>query len=160
MRNYRDFNYTDENYLIFRTIEKYNRTDSGKSWRSKPFEITKKVVSAEHYTNYITSIPFFNNFGDGAYCRAQWSYNVNGYLPTTITTVSPGKTEKHIAKFFFISKSDLLKNAGWRETEIVNNAIKFEIEQLHDTTIITLYTKSDGVTACGQYDVKRKIWRG
>lgn len=104
MSDYRKFNYTNDSYLISCTIEKYERTRSGKCWKSKPFGVDTQIVSPEYYTNYIKSIPFFDNFGNGAYCRAEHTYNKNGYLPTKVISVSPGQTEKHVAKFVFIEK--------------------------------------------------------
>lgn len=159
--NYKDFSFTNENYLILRSIEHYTRTDSGKSWKSKPDEVENKIVTPEHYTNYITSIPFFNNWGDGASCRAAYTYNAPGYLPTTITTISPFKTEKQIATFVFIKKSDLLKNAGYRETEIVKNAKSFSREWVTGRGYIyTFYTNDNGVTNSGLYEENTKLWRG
>lgn len=160
MGNYRNFEYTNENYLIFRTIETYSRTLSGKSWKSKPDEIENEIVKPEYYTNYITSIPFFNNWGDGAYCRAAWSYNAPGYLPTTVTTVSPYRETKKIAKFWFFNKETLLLNAGWREKEIVEKAKRFSMEYVNGVKMIHFYTKDSGVTASGLFDTGRNIWRG
>ncbi|MBS1412887.1 MAG: hypothetical protein HPZ00_06220 [Christensenellaceae bacterium] len=101
MTNYRNFTFKDERYLIIRVSQTFSRTASGKSWRSKPDEIQTEAVSAENYTNYINAIPFFNNWGDGAYCRAAWTYTMAGYLPTTVTTVSPYRETKIITYFRF-----------------------------------------------------------
>lgn len=159
--NYYNFKFTNESYLILRSIARYTKTDSGKSWKTKPDEVKNEIVSSENYTNYITSIPFFNNWGDGAYCRAAYTYNAPGYLPTTVTTVSPFRTEKQVACFWFIKKSDLLKNAGWRETEIVKNAKSFSHEWITNRGYIyTFYTNSDGVTSSGIYEENTKLWRG
>lgn len=158
--DYRKFSYTNENYLIFRTIETFNRTDSGKSWKSKPDTVENEIVSPEYYTNYITSIPFFNNWGDGASCRAAFSYNAPGYLPTTVTTISPYKQTKKIARFWFFSKERLLINAGWREKEIIKNAVSFSVEYVDGRKLIYFYTNADGVTAEGCFDTTTNKWRG
>lgn len=155
-KEYEKFSYTNNGYLILRTIETYSRTASGKSWKSKPDTIENEIVPPEHYTNYITAIPFFNNWGDGAYCRAAFSYNAPGYLPTTVTTVSPYQQTKKIAHFSFISKNILLINAGWREKEIVNTCKRFEREK----NLITFITDDTGVTASGIFDTKTNNWRG
>lgn len=157
--NYRNFTYTNENYLIFRTIETYSRTTSGKSWKSKPDDVESEIVPPKYYENYITAIPFFNNFGDGAYCRAAWSYNAPGYLPTTVTSVSPFKQTKKIACFWFFRKETLLLNAGWREKEIVENAKRFSVEYIDGHKLITFYTDSNGVTSSGTFDAKTNEWR-
>ena len=158
--NYKQFNYTNENYMIFKTEETYTRTASGKSWKQKPDGVEKEIVAPGHYTNYITSIPFFNNFGYGAYCRASFSYNEPGYLPTTVTSVSPGKETKKIARFWFIEKRILELNAGWREKEIIKNAKRFKVEYNNGHKLIYFYTNETGVTASGIFDTKTNSWRG
>lgn len=159
-RDYRNFEYTNENYLIFRTIETFSRTASGKSWKSKPDEIENEIIKPEHYTNYITAIPFFNNWGDGAYCRAAFTYNAPGYLPTTVTTVSPYRTTKKVACFWFFKKETLLLSAGWREREIIEKARRFAVEYVDGSKMIHFYTDETGVTASGIFDTRRNKWRG
>ena len=149
MKDYRKFEYTNENYLIFRTIETFSRTASGKSWKSRPDEVENEIVPPKHYVNYVTAIPFFNNFGDGASCRAAFSYNAPGYLPTLITTVSPFRETKKIACFWFFKKETLLLNAGYREKSIVENAKRFRVEYVDGAKMIYFYTDEDGDTASG-----------
>ena len=43
-RDYRNFEYTNENYLIFRTIETFSRTASGKSWKNKPDKVKNEII--------------------------------------------------------------------------------------------------------------------
>lgn len=159
-RDYRNFKYTNENYLIFRTIETFSRTASGKSWKSKPDSIKNEIVKPEYYTNYITAIPFFNNFEEGASCRAAFSYNAPGYLPTTVTTISPFKETKKVARFWFFKKETLLLNAGYREKEIIENARRFNIEYVDGAKMIYFYTNDTGDTASGIFDTRRNNWRG
>lgn len=158
--NYRAFSYTTKSYLIFHTLETYSRTNSGKSWKRKPDTIEHEIISPEYYTNYITSIPFFNNWGDGAYCRAAFSYNAPGYLPTTVTTVSPFQEIKTIANFWFFSIDTLTINAGWREKEIIKTARRFDVEYINGHKMITFYTDDNGVTSSGIFDTKTNHWRG
>ena len=99
--NYNNFNFTDGRVIITLTKKEYSRTASGKSWKTKPDAENVENVAAAFYTNYIKSVPFFNNFGGGAYCRAQYNYTPAGYLPTTITTVSPEQNRKIVAVFTF-----------------------------------------------------------
>ena len=140
---YDEFSYTNNGYLILRSIETYSRTASGKSWKSKPDTVENEIVPPEHYTNYITSIPFFNNWGDGAYCRAAFSYNAPGYLPTTVTSVLPFQQTKKIAHFSFISKSTMLINAGYREKDIVERAKTYTRENAAGKDLIELITAYD-----------------
>lgn len=158
--NYKEFTYTNEDYLIFRSVETYNRTDSGKGWKSKPDIVENTIIPPEHYTNYITAVPFFNNWGDGASCRAAWSYNEPGYLPTRITTVSPYRISKKVARFWFIRKSTLLKNAGYREKYIVEHAKRFEVEYAEGTRMIHFCTEETGDMSSGIFDTRRNTWRG
>ena len=98
---YEKFTFSDRDYTITKTVTKYKRTASGKSWKSKPECVKDEIIDAEHYENYIRSIPFFNNYGNGAYCRAEYEYTYAGYLPTKVTTVSPFQEIKLIAEFKF-----------------------------------------------------------
>lgn len=160
-RNYYDaFNYTDENYLIFCTIETFSRTASGKSWKRKADSTENEIVTPKRYTNYITSVPFFNNFGDGASCRAMFSYNMPGYLPTTVTTVGPFRETKKIARFWFFKKDTLLINAGCREKEIMETAKYFKFEYVDKGKLIYFYTDENADRASGIFDTRRNSWKG
>ena len=104
MANYNKFQFNSDEYIITKTVTKYKRTDSGKCWKSRPESVETEIVSAEHYENYVQSIPFFNDYGHGAYCRATHSYTAAGYLPTKIVSVSPFEEVKIVAEFRFDSK--------------------------------------------------------
>ena len=144
------------NYIVLHTKKVYTRTDSGKSWKNKPDSITRTVIDIEHYNNYVTSIPFFNRFGNGAYCRGTYEYTCAGYIPTSIVTVSPFKEIKHIDTFIFISLYDLTINAGFREKDVIENASTWNSEYVKGRgTIITLY-KKDGYGAT--YQENGRIW--
>ena len=95
---YRQFNFTNDRFIITHTRKHYERTATGKSWKATPTEEKTERVTAQHYTNYVTSIPFFNNLGT---CRAVHNYTAAGYLPVTITSISPDKNEKYIDSFSF-----------------------------------------------------------
>lgn len=145
--NYRNFKFDENNrYLIMVKIETYNRTESGKCWKNKPSEVENKVYTDENYTNYITSIPFFNNFGYMSSCRAKKSYTIAGYLPTIVTTINPDSSVKKIATFKFYNKDYIFLNAGYREKEIINNARyyqEFKSDNNHNCiTFITADNKS------------------
>lgn len=160
LHSYNNFVYDNPDYLILVKLETFNRTTSGKSWKSKPTKTEKTIYNSKNFQNYISAIPFFNNFGDGAYCRAQWSYTVAGYLPTVVTSVSPGRTTKRCATFTFVEKWHLLNRAGWRETEIVNNAKFWNMEVIDNKRYLYLFTDANGVTASGMFDFSHNKWRG
>ena len=107
MMDYKKFKFTDDRYLITCTTETYSRTASGKNWKSKPDSVKTEVVDAEFYTNYITSIPFFDCFGFGAYCKAEQGYTVAGYLPTKIISVSPFHEVKKVTRFNITDKKEV-----------------------------------------------------
>ncbi len=105
--DYRRFSFTDNGYTITQHTEKYSRTASDKSWKKKADSATDMIVTKEHYTNYITAIPFFNNFGGKASCRASWSYSYAGYLPDRVCTISPDGKTKIVATFDFRWNGDV-----------------------------------------------------
>jgi hypothetical protein len=155
---YYNFNYTNDNYLILCTISTYERTASGKSWQAKPQEVEKIVYKPRNYTNYITSIPFFNNFGDGAYCRATWGYTTPGYLPTRVISVSPYQQTKKVACFEFIPVERLTLNAGWRENFIIENARYFERFTQDSATYLKLITTEKDGKHAGVINLKNNQW--
>ena len=118
--------YSGNRYMIFVSIDTFSRTDSGKSWKVKPDATDHYIYNDERYTNYVSAIPFFNNFGGGAYCRAHNGYTVAGYLPYEVVTVSPAREIKKVARFTFIHRSDLEKKSGFRERDIIDRAITWQ----------------------------------
>ena len=99
--NYRKFNFTDNSAVITFKKSEYSRTNSGKSWKSAADQVISEVVTPEFYTNYIQAIPFFNNYGGRASCRASWNYTFAGYIPTVVNTVSYDGNKKIVAEFSF-----------------------------------------------------------
>lgn len=126
MTNFRNFKfYSGNRYLILVSIETFKKTASGKSWKARPAEVENRIYDDEHYTNYISSIPFFNNFGEGSYCRGHYGYTCAGYLPIEVNTVSPYREVKKRARFKFIHKEDVTKYAGFREVDILEHATRW-----------------------------------
>ena len=161
--NWRDFTFNDNRWLILKEKVTYYPTDSGKSFHRKPDEVKCEVVEPKHYENFITSIPFFNNWGNGAYCRGVRTYTGAGYLPTNITTVGPDHCERNVVKFRFISKWELEKNAGWREKEVMQKAKRYESERYvgkhgYSHERLTLVTEDTGVTASATFDFGQNRW--
>lgn len=152
--NYATFRFTDKSCLILRETRDYSRTLSGRSWKKRPDYTLREIISPKQYENYVTSIPFFNSWGNGAYCRAHSSYTSVGYTPTEINTCSPGRETLMRVSFQFIPLSWLTRNAGWREREIISHAKTWAIEGKR----LTLYTDDDGVTASGTIDTTSRQW--
>lgn len=156
-RDLRNFNfYSGDRFMILVEIKTYSRTDSGKSWRNKPDETERYIYNDERYTNYVSACPFFNNWGDGAYCRAHYNYTCAGYLPNYIVTVSPYRTTKKVASFVFIHKSDLERKAGFREKEIIENAKKWDFYNPEEWRYIELTAGEKSAV----FDRKDNEWRG
>ena len=152
--NYKDFEFTSDRYIILSYEERYTRTTSGKSWKSKPDSTSRSVKTAENYKNYITAIPFFNRLGS---CRAIWTYTYAGYLPTRITSTSPDGKDKIVRRFRFIPVSQILEKAGWREKNVIENAIEWEtVEAPSRGEIITFITKENSA----EYEVRTHKWVG
>lgn len=151
-----NFNFTNENYLILREIRTYTRTESGKSWKYKPDEIERDIVKPKNYSYYIQATPFFNNLG--AYCRASFTHEQAGYLPTKITSVNPDYTVKKIAVFTFIPLTRLEINAGYREKEIIKTAKHFNILYNDNVKIIELITPAADDKHSGMFNTKNYKW--
>ena len=133
---YKDFRLFG-NWVILRECATYSRTDSGKSWRRKPDAVRREVVDADFYSNFVSSIDWFNSWGDGAYCRGGREYTVAGYIPTKVVTVSPHRVTKQVDTFVFIPRGNLMIKAGWREEFAVNNAATWDIEDHAAHRLIT-----------------------
>ncbi len=154
---YQNFSFCGS-YMVLRTTETFQRTESGKNWRRAPFKVENEVFTPEKYENFVKSIPFFNDWGGCASSRAYWNNTRAGYVPTRITTVSFDGREKQIDYFQFINTWDLLKNAGWREREIIEKAYRFNLEKINGHDILYLCTHDAGVTASGAFDLDKGLW--
>ena len=86
--------------IITRTIETYHLTDSGKSWKKIPDNVNTETIDERQYRNYVDSVSFFNGFGGGT-CRAERGYTFAGYIPVRVTTISPDRRTKLVARFKF-----------------------------------------------------------
>ena len=155
--DYTKFTFGDNSFMILRETRTYSRTTSGRNWRRQADKITREVVPADHYQNYITSIPFFNNWGDGASCRANWTTSQAGYLPWRVVTVSPGADTKIEALFRFIDKSRMDDAAGAREKDIMREAIKWKINHTDHGDILGLYVNDDDESD-GDYNLRTCTW--
>lgn len=157
---YRDFKFTNNNYIILCNIATYTKTKggAGQCWKNKPDEIEYNVYKPLNYTYYISSIPFFDNFGGGASCHAKWSYTQPGYLPTTVTSISPGRDTKKIASFEFIPVERLKLNAGYRENYIIDNAKYYEMFIQDGIKYLKLITLNTDDKHAGVINLKNNKW--
>lgn len=87
------------NAEITLTESRYNRTASGKNWKNVPYETRKLTISAQFYYNCVDAMPFFRNLGGTE--RATKSYTRYGYIPVTLTSVSPDRQSKTVREFQF-----------------------------------------------------------
>lgn len=150
-----NFLFGDDRFLIL-LEEKIFKKKEGK-WE---LETEREVVTPEFYTNYITAVPFFNNFGDGASCKVKESYTPAGKIPTTIVTIAPGKETKIVTNFVFLSKREMEKLTGYREREILSNADHWKLLPEDNSQMLYLYATIDGEEKSAIYDINRKEWRG
>ena len=76
------------------TTKTYERTESGKSWKSNPTEVEVTTIDQETYDNIFSkeTQAFFRRLG--GYERASKSYTTAGYIVTRLTSISPDKTTK------------------------------------------------------------------
>ena len=82
------------------TITSYDRTESGKSWRSKPYSVEVKYIDERTYsllTDPDTARAFRRA---GSRCeRREKSYTFHGYIVTKATTINPSNDDKTIREF-------------------------------------------------------------
>ena len=159
--NYTEFTYAESSCVILRTRDTYTRKEGARSWpKTAKQDKIDEYVPASHYQNFITAIPFFNNFGGHAYCRASWEYTTDGYLPTTVTTVSPDGTVKHVDHFDFVPCSLYYakRDAGFRERDVLDNCATVEATLENGHRLLT-FTHRDGEHTA-TWDETYKRWVG
>ena len=85
--------------IYLKTEQRFERTDSGKSWRAKPYSTTTELINETNYhrTTSDETQRFFRRIGGGEH--AERSYTKAGYIVTRLTSTNPSKDEK-IARHF------------------------------------------------------------
>ena len=81
----------------FIKVEAYEKTESGKSWKSKPIRTERTEISEEEYNNIINSGSFFRGLGGTE--RITNGYTCEGYIPIRLTSISPNRETKIIRYF-------------------------------------------------------------
>lgn len=99
--NYSEFDFSGGYKCRIERVKKIYDTTPGGNFRKKPYETKTEFVDCDFYLNFVRSCDFFNGLFGGT-CRASWNYTAAGYIPTRITTINPGRTEKHVDTFTFI----------------------------------------------------------
>lgn len=159
--NYYKFTYSESNCLILRKRATYTRSAVSRAWPKVPQTMKPETyASAKNYQNFVTSIPFFNNFGGKAYCRASWSYTYDGYLPTEITTVSPDGLTKHVDRFEFVPCSLYFAKqyAGNRERDVIDHCEAVTIHRDGAHQLFTFQHRDGEHTAT--WDNSARRWVG
>lgn len=161
--NYSNFKFTDDKFLILVKLEHYTRTASGKSWKSQPDDIERRVYTPEQYTNFVTAAPWFNKFfatdfngnKTKARCTIRRGYTCAGYLPTGSTNTSPDGENQTRASIEIYNKNKMLDNAGYRERAIIENIKTWEYS--HNGGYMTYtFIARDGSAA--EYSLKLERW--
>lgn len=96
---YTSFYFLDSSFTINHKRESFRKREGAKSFPKKAEKVScDDDVGVAFFTNFVQSIPFFNNLGR---CRAEWAYTKAGYLPVKITTISPDGCTKLVDRFSF-----------------------------------------------------------
>jgi hypothetical protein len=87
------------NTKINYTLETYDRTESGKSWKSKPESTETGVYNREQYQNCTgdDTLRFFRRLGGSE--TVVRSYTSQGFIPVRITSCDPSGTIKKVRTF-------------------------------------------------------------
>jgi len=86
---------------IIMITEDYERTDSGKSWKSTPSTTKTEVIDREQYENITNddTLRFFRRLGGSEYPIR--CYTKHGYLIIQLNSCNPNRTLKRIRHFQF-----------------------------------------------------------
>jgi len=89
------------NTIITMTEETFSRTDSGKSWKTKPDTTETEQITPEQYANINDkeTQQWFRRIGGSE--TAQRDYTNAGYLITRLTSCCPSRQTKRVRTFKF-----------------------------------------------------------
>ena len=78
------------------TTKTYERTESGKNWKTKASKVEITTIDQKTYNNIFSKETqvFFRSLG--GYERATKSYTTAGYIVTNLISISPDKTTKTV----------------------------------------------------------------
>ena len=107
-----------EHAVIVEKEQRFSRTTSGKSWKTKPDSETVRKISYEFYHNIFDAIPFFRNLGGSE--RVEYGYTYAGYLPTQLTSTSPDRETKIIRRYWIVdteATAHRVYKLEWKEND-------------------------------------------
>ena len=109
-----------EQEFIMRT-ETFSRTESGKSWKSKPDSVETKRIDGEYFENKTSreTQRFFRRLGGSEY--AVYGYQRCGYIVYRLTSCNPGRTIRKVHTFDPIDPD---KKDFWKAFEAQNTYLK------------------------------------
>ena len=83
------------------TTKVYNRTESGKSWKSQPESVETSEIDRKQYENIvdIDTQKFFRRLGGSE--RMIKNYTCHGYIVVQLTSISPDREIKKVREFSF-----------------------------------------------------------
>ena len=97
--NFSFWHRNDTRLIITHTKNIFYANENG-NFKRRADVVYTETVNGEFYENFVKSVSFFNGFMGGT-CRAYSNYTQAGYIPTRITTINPGRNEKHVDTFTF-----------------------------------------------------------
>lgn len=79
----------------------FERTESGKSWKSKASDVEEKVIDDEFYRNMCDekALAFFRRLGGSEVVER--GYTCAGYLMVKLMSTSPSRDERIVREFTF-----------------------------------------------------------
>ena len=126
-------NLQKDKYLILKTSRIYEKTPSNKSWKSRPSETKKVIVSEKDY------LRFLNQKIKDKKASIRSSKTDAGFYPTLFTSLSADGKTKVIDSFFIVSKENLRKTASSKELEVLQDIKSFDMVY----GILCLYDSQD-----------------
>ena len=86
---------------IIMTRKVFSRTESGKSWKSKPEEIITKEIDYQHDQTFTSddTVKLFRRIGGSE--TVIRNYTAYGYLPVEIISCNPDRTIRKVTSFKF-----------------------------------------------------------
>lgn len=114
-------NLQKDKYLILKTSRIYEKTPSNKSWKSKPSQNNKVILTEKDYSTFLS-----RKLKDKKTSVIS-SKTDAGFYPTLFTVVAADGKTKTIDSFFIVSKENLKKTADERELEILEGIESFDM---------------------------------
>jgi len=89
--------------------KEYDRTDSGKSWKSKPRTVEEKTITEEQLKMMTSdeTCRWFRRLGGSE--TVQRTYTAIGYVPYKLASISPNRSIKRVREFNVTITKDTTK---------------------------------------------------